>query len=288
MIDKELSCPICNGLGNLIHKGTRDNRLIDVYKCQKCGTKFLSKLERKNDYENGFMYGSQDLNNINIQERLKVFRPDDMRRCEMVKEICCGKSILDFGCGFGGFLDCISKVSSSCMGIELGKTERNYLNKKGIKCLKTIEECKELFDVITLFHVFEHLSDPRVWLIKLSEYLKDGGYLVIEVPNANDILLSLYDCRSFADFTYWSAHLYLYTIQSLTILIEGSERYDIASADQVQRYSIANHLMWLAKNEEGGHNKWKFLESKELNEAYLKKLHELQMCDTLFFVLKKK
>ena len=82
--------------------------------------------------------------------------------------------------------------------------------------------------------------------------------------------------------------MYLYTIQSLTILIEGSERYDIVSADQVQRYSIANHLMWLAKNEEGGHNKWKFLESKELNEAYLKKLHELQMCDTLFFVLKKK
>ena len=127
-----------------------------------------------------------------------------------------------------------------------------------------------------------------MWLQKYSSYLTDSGYLIIEVPNANDALLSLYENQKFADFTYWSAHLFLYTIKSLTMIIEETDKYDIVSAGQVQRYSIANHLMWLAKGMPGGHVKWKFLDTNELNEAYSSKLKELEMCDTLFFVLKKR
>lgn len=71
--------------------------------------------------------------------------------------------------------------------------------------------------MITLFHAFEHLTDPGIWLDRFSEYLYSGGYLIIEAPNANDALLSLYESKAFADFTYWSAHLFLYTINSLSM-----------------------------------------------------------------------
>lgn len=284
----KIVCPICRGGSKLVHKGTRDDQNIDVNQCSVCETKFLSVVDRQNDYENGFMHETFPLSDLNIEERLKLGSNDDIRRFEMVKDKCRGKRILDFGCGFGGFLHYISEVADSYSGVELGKQERKYLNGKGITCFKNIEECTGKFDVITLFHVFEHLNDPRMWLNKLVDYLVKGGYLIIEVPNANDILLSLYENEAFADFTYWSAHLFLYTIKSLSMLINECGKYNIISAGQVQRYPIANHLMWLAKGKPGGHNIWKFLDTDDLNKAYETKLAELEMCDTLFFVLQLK
>ncbi len=276
------------GISKCIHQGTRDNELIDVYQCPKCGTKFLSVLDQEYDYENGFMYETNNMSNVDIEERLRLAEGDDRRRFEAVKALCENKVILDFGCGYGGFLHNISKVAKESYGIELGKDERSFLAKRGIKCFKTIEECNKKVDIITLFHVFEHLSNPEVWLNKLSDYLKTDGLLIIEVPNANDVLLTLYESEKFADFTYWSAHLYLYSIQSLSMLIKQCGKYDIIDAGQVQRYPISNHLFWLAKGRPGGHEKWSMLDSRELNEAYEKKLKELEMCDTLFFILKRK
>lgn len=274
--------------GKLVHKGTRDNNAVNVYQCGECETKYLSCIDKNNDYENGFMYETNNLSNLDIDERLKLFKTDDIRRYEMVKDSCIGKKVLDFGCGFGGFLSYISRVTDVACGVDLGKNEREYLTNKGIRCFKTIDDSGQKFDIITLFHTFEHLAEPKVWLDKFSQYLNENGYLIIEVPNANDILLSLYANDKFANFTYWSAHLFLYTIKSLTMLIEECGKYNIISSGQVQRYPISNHLMWLAKGLPGGHNKWNYLDSKELKEAYARKLEELEMCDTLFFVLQLK
>lgn len=275
------------GGGVFVHRGVRDNSDIDVYCCSECGVKYLSSINEQIDYENGFMYETNTLSELDIEERLRIFEPDDVRRFEKVKDICAGKKVLDFGCGFGGFLNRISNVAEYCCGVDLGRDERNYLNGKGIECFKTIEELSESFDVITLFHTFEHLTDPVMWLNKFSEYLNQGGRLIIEVPHADDILLSLYESDKFADFTYWSAHLFLYTEKSLSIVVEKSGKYLIESAGQIQRYSIANHLMWLAKGLPGGHNKWDYLDSAELNKAYCNKLQELKKCDTLFYILKR-
>ena len=283
------SCPICGGGGIAkIHDGVRDNPEINVYICQNCGTKFLDAVDRENDYENGFMYDTNNMSELDIEERRQLFQPDDRRRYETVKTICIGKEVLDFGCGFGGFLNYISKVSGKCCGVELGRCERDYLKSRHIECFKTIDECKDKFDVITLFHTFEHLNDPRKWLDKFSEHLVKGGHLIIEVPNANDVLLELYANKKFADFTYWSAHLFLYTIKSLSMLINECGRYDIVSSGQVQRYPISNHLFWLAKGMPGGHNKWNYLDSARLNDAYTEMLMKLEMCDTLFFILQLK
>lgn len=241
---------------------------------------------QQGDYENNFMYQSNNMSDLDIEQRLLLFKKDDERRYEKVRSLCKGKNILDFGCGFGGFLNYISEVTDKCCGVELGQNERDYLNSKGIICKRFIDEYNEKFDVITLFHTFEHLSEPEKWLEKFSGYLNENGRLIIEVPNSNDILLSLYNNKKFADHTYWSAHLFLYTKQSLSMLIESIGKFEIISAGLIQRYSIANHLMWLAKGEGGGHEKWDFMDDYELNNAYSKKLESMEMCDTLFFELR--
>lgn len=285
---KMIQCEICGGgHGVLIHHGTRDNDKIDVYECQDCKTKFLPAAEYNPDYENGFMHEKDGLSSYDIRENLKDLEKDDLRRYHMVKELCTHKKVMDFGCGFGGFLAYIQEVADECIGIELGADERKYLSSNGIRCAKKIEECSEQFDVITLFHVFEHLSNPREWLVKFSKCLSEEGLLIIEVPNAKDALLSLYESDSFADFTYWSAHLFLYTSESLRQLVDSTNCFKQVSSTQIQRYSIANHFYWLAKKLPGGHEKWKQLDSEDLNQAYEDKLRELGICDTIFMVFRK-
>lgn len=285
---RKRKCPICLSGGTLVHKGVRDNCKIDVYQCCKCGTKYLSVTDKENDYENGFMHGTDKLSEQCINEKLISLDRDDARRYNMVKDICINKRVLDFGCGFGGFLQYILEVAKSCCGVELGKQEREWCKNKRNQCFRTIDECEDKFDVITLFHVFEHLDNPQMWLNKFSEYLVEDGYLIIEVPNGNDVLLSLYESEKFADFTYWSAHLFLYNIQSLSMIIKKCDKFNVISAGQIQRYPLSNHLMWLAKGLPGGHNEWSYLDSKELDAAYAKKLEELEMSDTLFFILQVK
>lgn len=50
---------------------------------------------------------------------------------------------------------------------------------------------------------------------------------------------------------------------------------------QVQRYPLANHLYWLAKEKPGGHQSWHFIDSLELHAAYEKSLASIGKCDTI-------
>ena len=182
----------------------------------------------------------------------------------------------------------IRPVVKSVSGVELGLTERDYLRGKGFCIERDIAAYKKCFDVITLFHVFEHLDSPLYWLDLFASMLSVDGRLFVEVPNANDALLSLYECDAFADFTYWSAHLYLYTKESLTMLINKSGWFEIEDAGQVQRYTLANHLYWLSKGKPGGQKVWGAIDSEMLNREYYSSLERMNCCDTLFFRLKKR
>ena len=281
-----ITCDICGAESVFIHKGTRDNPDIDVYECTNCHTKQLNKIV-DNDYQSGYMNGKR-MTSEEIQARLESCKTDDMRRANMVEPWIRGKRVLDFGCGFGGFIKYASGIAGSVSGIELGSDEIEYMLGQGYDVSDSIDTFDDPFDVITLFHVFEHLKDPAKWLDIISEKIKKDGILFIEVPNANDALLSLYDNAKFADFTYWSAHLYLYTRESLRKVICDNGSLAIEDEGQVQRYPLANHLYWLSKGEPGGQNKWHFLDSPALDREYKKLLEEKDMCDTLFFRIRKK
>lgn len=169
-----LSCPLCSSENvSLIHKGVRDNPDIDVYTCEDCNIKFLSKFNN-NDYEAGFMHVSTNKAKLSPEEHLKLCEEDDKRRYQMTQEECCCKNVLDFGCGFGGFLSRVQSVSANCAGVELGNEEREYLNSKGITCKRDIDEYEESFDTITLFHVLEHLENPQSWLQRIASHMKPG------------------------------------------------------------------------------------------------------------------
>lgn len=285
-MERKMVCDICGAASFFIHSGTRDNPSIDVYECSKCHTKQLNSIV-ENDYANGFMNGKH-MSPQEISDRLNECKMDDERRATMVAPWIQNKNVLDFGCGFGGFINVVSKITKSISGVELGNDELDYMISRGYDVKNSIEKFDSQFDVITLFHVFEHLKNPREWLNIIGSKIKKDGLLFIEVPNANDALLSLYENSSFADFTYWSAHLYLYTKESLTNLINETGLFTIEEEGQFQRYPLSNHLYWLSKGKSGGQNIWSFLNTDSINNEYKALLEKENMCDTLFYRIRRK
>lgn len=273
-------CYICNGEDSSIrHQGVRDNPAIDVLECQRCGLVYLSTFEHINDlfYEQSAMLGGKvDLMKYRIQSL-----GDDERRFRMLKESIKNNRLLDFGCGGGGFLKLASEIADTVKGVELDRSMRETLNQVDqIETFRSIDDIAGEFDVITLFHVVEHLTDPIDILSKLKSSLSPSGQLIVEVPSANDALLKLYQSTSFADFTYWSCHLFLYTPETLGKIAERAG-YQIDYIKQLQRYPLSNHLHWLAKGKPGGHRDWEFMNTPELHDAYEKQLASVGMCDTL-------
>lgn len=124
------NCEVCGKAGKLIHTGTRDKDTVDIYECPNCRTKFVVSRSGslETDYENGEMYETNTLSSLTAIERLERCKPDDSRRYEMVKDICTGKRVLDFGCGYGSFLNRIKEVAKFCVGVELEREARDFVH----------------------------------------------------------------------------------------------------------------------------------------------------------------
>ncbi len=80
------------------------------------------------------------------------------------------------------------------------------------------ENHQETYDVVTLWHVVEHVPEPIQLVADAWRLVKPGGWLSIEVPNANDELLEL--SPAFANYSYMIEHLSYFSPDMLSKLIE--------------------------------------------------------------------
>ena len=94
------------------------------------------------------------------------------------------KNILDVGAGTGDFLKVCKNSSWTVFGVEPNLDARNIAAKKGITLQENLSELKNIqFDVITLWHVLEHIEDLSAYISILNKLLCKDGKLVIAVPN---------------------------------------------------------------------------------------------------------
>lgn len=94
--------------------------------------------------------------------------------------------LLDFGCGNGAFAWHMSKAGFDTVGVEpfsLGATQRAERLELIQAPFEQIEGQLGSFDIITLWHVLEHLRRPVEVLQRLARHLAPGGLIVISVPN---------------------------------------------------------------------------------------------------------
>lgn len=96
------------------------------------------------------------------------------------------RRLLDIGCGSGSFARLASSRGFDAVGVEPFSLNRE-VNAPRLRLVRGAVEdlASELgtFDVITMWHVLEHLSDPKPVLARLTKMLRPGGVAVISVPN---------------------------------------------------------------------------------------------------------
>lgn len=131
------------------------------------------------------------------------------------------KKILDVGCGTGGFLQTAFQNNWTVFGIEPNEQAREIANKKTNNSVFEIDQLLKFkpnsFDVITLWHVLEHLPNLEDHLAIFKKLLKPSGRLIIAVPNHKS-----YDADYYKQF--WAAydvprHLWHFNKASISSLV---------------------------------------------------------------------
>ena len=131
------------------------------------------------------------------------------------------KKLLDVGCGTGDFLETAQHNSWNISGIEPNEEARGIANKKTNNSVFEIEQLLKFdansFDVITLWHVLEHLPNLEDHIAVFKKLLKPNGTLLIAVPNYIS-----YDAKHYKQF--WAAydvprHLWHFNQASISKLV---------------------------------------------------------------------
>ncbi|MBU3011466.1 class I SAM-dependent methyltransferase [Polaribacter vadi] len=131
----------------------------------------------------------QSVKNITLKRKLKLINSFNTS----------SKNILDVGAGTGDFLKVCATNSWNVFGSEPDLGARNIALKKGISLEEDLSKFNNnQFDVITLWHVLEHVENLEEYISTLNNLLTKNGKLIIAVPNYKS-----YDAKHYQQF--WAA-----------------------------------------------------------------------------------
>jgi SAM-dependent methyltransferase len=214
----------------------------------------------------------------------RSYQAEGERRLPLVRpHLIAEDALLEVGSSTGYFLDDLRGYVRSVTGVEPSEAYRAFAVKRGIETVNSLADLGErTFDVIALYYVLEHLRDPVGYLASLRQRLNTAGRLLIEVPNVDDALLSVYSIPSFPPFYFQKAHYHYFSHRTLNdVLLKAGYT---AQFSPVQRYDLSNHMVWMMDGKPGGMGRFSPLFPPELESAYAEALKAKWVCDTLFVV----
>ncbi len=129
-------------------------------------------------------------------------------------------SILDFGCGTGEFLRAMQDSGWKITGVEPSDLARSKAEILTNQKIHNTLEVPNNFDVITAWHVVEHVPDLSETVIKLKRLLKKDGMLFIAVPNFQSPDGNSYK-ENWAGFDV-PRHLWHFSKKSMRSLLEST------------------------------------------------------------------
>ena len=281
-----MKCYLCNG-DNLakIHDKIRFDYDFKPYKCNNCGLVFLypyfSSSELDEFYKNQYrsLFGNET-----PEELFRRCLPEAINRVERFKQILKNsKNVLEIGCSTGHFLYAVGKMCPKVYGIEPDKRAKKHAKNLGIAVKNKINEFEpNSFDAIFMFHVLEHIQDPIIFLKEIRTYLKEKGKIIVEVPNVDDILVSVYKIEKFKDMYFSAPHKFYFSRDTLkTILRQSGFKSTIYP---LQRYDFSNHIFWLLYGKPGGMGYFKDIFSNKLDAEYAECLKRQYLCDTIYAI----
>lgn len=199
-----------------------------------------------------------------------------------------GASVLEVGASSGSFLTALREVghaSDALAAVEPSAAHRSFLAEElGIATFAELADvpAARRFDVVCMFHVFEHVADPGAFLQLVRDHLAPNGALIIEVPSRTDPLLALYHLDTFKDFYFQPMHPVVYSPAALARVL-AEHGYSDVRILPYQRYGLANHLGWLQTGKPGGTLEGDRV-TPDMDARYRRTLERVELTDTIFAV----
>ncbi|MBL8027329.1 MAG: class I SAM-dependent methyltransferase, partial [Fibrobacteres bacterium] len=240
--DKKLPCPCCLYAGDCVvewpFSGIGDsvfNYRAEFFRCASCGLVWIgnkSDEELSKFYTQECSYFENSHFDISAPANVEKFR---FYSSLLNRDAVECSSMVDVGCGRGGFIRWLAENNSRINGVGVDVDVKSLpLNTSGgfpkfiegfATCLPFEDSTQEL---LTYFHVVEHIVDVNRVIGEAKRVLKDGGKLVIEVPDA-----SRYNQIPISNGFWYSIreHIYHYSPLSIVRLLEKNG-FRIVSVNQ--------------------------------------------------------
>lgn len=210
-------CPLCGSKDFEYYLSVKDRfvsgETFDIVACSRCGFKWTMDAPEGNAMD-AYYQASDYISHSDTKSGSVNYAYHRVRSWMLKKKIRwientlspeASKKHLDIGCGTGYFIQQMRNQGWCSTGVENNAVARQNANTLfDISAYPSIEKCAQsepsgTIDVITLWHVLEHLESLPQAMIAFQNLLKTNGLLVIAVPNATS-----YDARRYK--AHWAAY----------------------------------------------------------------------------------
>jgi 2-polyprenyl-3-methyl-5-hydroxy-6-metoxy-1,4-benzoquinol methylase len=217
--DCGIPCDLCGSVHiTVVSTLDRDRKHLRTVACQECGLLWSDPrpIDTRRFYE--YDYRVQYKGTFNPKAK-HVYRAGKVAldRYQRIRQRIVGRAtLLDIGASAGEFLYLMAEAGFNAIGVEPNHGYRDYARsvygldvRPGAALHQDFPAAS--FDVVTFWHVLEHLDSPYANIQLAAKWLKPGGLLVIEVPNAEAI------CHAPIN-AFHAGHLYTFNRENLAML----------------------------------------------------------------------
>lgn len=227
---KHSFCPICAGEQLMEYAHVKDyfltQEVFNVDQCIECGllltNPFPEKSEISKYYDSSEYFSHPNKKKSIIGWAYEWVKKRNIRyKFKLATSGIIAGNVLDIGCGSGDFLFYAKNNFWNVTGIEPNDNARAFSQKITESLIYHPEEINSIadnsFDVITMWHVLEHVEDLNEQCKQLRRLIKPGGRIVIALPN-----ISSDDAKRYGN--YWAGfdvprHLYHFRFDQIRMLM---------------------------------------------------------------------
>lgn len=228
------SCPFCHSNDIIKSISLTDHKIsksiFSIADCNSCKLRFTQDPPIESEcapFYDSPRYISHSDNTDGLINRLyHTVRSTMLRKkLALIQNLTSKKKILDIGSGTGYFLNTMKIAGYQTAGIEINEKARDFSRKNFSLDVYPPEDFSESklqgkFDIASMWHVLEHIYEPKKYLNQIHSYLEEDAFLIIAVPNYTSADASVYK-------EYWAGydvprHLWHFSPITLKNLVENS------------------------------------------------------------------
>lgn len=289
------ACPVCKSSGIYQVLQPKDHTVsgetFEVWHCDSCELRFTQEIPIEDEigqYYQSEEYISHSNTSKGIVNRLYQLVRDItlIQKRKLVQKLSGMKSgkILDIGCGTGEFLGTMKQAGWTALGLEPDPGAREQASKNfglEVKPSDDLFNLPDKYDVISMWHVLEHVHRLHENIDQIHSLLNENGVLLIAVPNYQSL-----DAEHYQNF--WAAydvprHLYHFSSKAMKHLMEG-HGFQIETMKQMPFDSFYVSLL----SEKYHHGKLRLFAGFWIGlRSFFRASQNANKCSSILYVIKK-